>query len=162
MFLNVTSTVAGDGNATNNTKSILIIVNDAGSTNVVNTFNNASDVLVSIDSNGKTNTVWQRGTINKSLLTSALAGSAVYATKLTGNYPDKTTSYLVSQCYNLSGLVNPTVSFDMAFDLEANWDIIYFEYSTNAGASWNILEQLPTLIGTTVLDYLMEQIALIV
>lgn len=137
--LNVTSTVSGDGNATNNTKSILIIVNDAGSTNVVNTFNNASDVLVSIDSNGKTNTVWQRGTINKSLLTSALAGSAVYATKLTGNYPDKTTSYLVSQCYNLSGLVNPTVSFDMAFDLEANWDIVYFEYSTNAGASWNIL-----------------------
>ena len=61
--LNVTSTVSGDGNATNNTKSILIIVNDAGSTNVVNTFNNASDVLVSIDSNGKTNTVWQRGTI---------------------------------------------------------------------------------------------------
>jgi bacillolysin len=137
--LNVTTTVASDGNATNNTKSILMIVNDAGTPNVTNSFNAASDVLVSIDSNGKTNTVWQRGAVNKTLLTNAVAGSNVYATKLTGNYPDKTTSYLVSQCYNLSGLSTPMVSFDMGFDLESNWDIVYFEYSTDSGSTWNVL-----------------------
>ena len=137
--LTVTTTITSDGNASNNSKSILIIVNDAGTTNVINTFNSASDVLVSIDENGKTNSVWQRGAVSKALLTDALAGSNVYATKLTGNYPNATTSYLVSQCYNLSSLTSPTVSFDMAFDLESNWDIIYFEYSTNSGASWNVL-----------------------
>lgn len=137
--LNVTTTIIGDGNASNNSKSILIIVNDAGTPNVTNTFNAASDALVSIDEDGKTNSVWQRGTISKALLTNAVAGSNVYATKLTGNYPDKTTSYLVSQCYNLSNVTNPMVSFDMAFDLESNWDIIYFEYSTDSGATWNVL-----------------------
>lgn len=138
-ILNVTSTITSDGNAINNTKSLLIVVNDAGTVNVVNTFNTTTDVLVSIDENGKTNSVWQRGTLNKTLLTNAVAGSNVYATKLTGNYPDATTSYLVSQCYNISTLSSPTVSFDMAFDLESNWDIIYFEYSTDSGANWNVL-----------------------
>ena len=137
--LNVTSTITSDGSATNNTKSILIVVNNAGTVNVVNTFNAATDVLVSIDESGKKSSVWQRGAVAKTLLTNAVAGSNVYATKLTGNYPDATTSYLVSQCYDLASLSTPTVSFDMAFDLESNWDIIYFEYSTNSGASWNVL-----------------------
>lgn len=137
--LNVTSTITGDGNATNNTKSLLIVVNDAGTPNVINTFNTAADALVSIDDNGKTNSVWQRGGVFKTLLSNTLAGSNVYATKLTGNYPDNATSYLVSQCYNLTNLTSPTVSFDMAFDLESNWDIIYFEYSTDNGATWNVL-----------------------
>ncbi|MEO8516128.1 MAG: M4 family metallopeptidase [Flavobacterium sp.] len=137
--LNVTTTVAGDGNAANNTKSLVIVVNDSGTVNAVNTFNSASDVLVSIDATGKSNSVWQRGTSTKTLLSNAVAGSQVYATKLNGNYPDKTTSYLVSQCYNLSNMTNPSVNFDMAFDLESNWDIIYFEYTTDSGASWNVL-----------------------
>jgi bacillolysin len=138
--LSVSTNITGDGNATNNTKTSIIIVNDNGTVNTVNTFNNTSDVLVSIDSSGKTNSVWQRGTVNKTPLTSAATGnSAGYATKLVGNYPDATTSYLVSQCYNLANMSNPNVNFDMAFDLESNWDIIYFEYSTNSGANWNVL-----------------------
>lgn len=139
--LNVTVTTAGDGNATNNTKSLAIVVNDAGTVNVINTFNTAADVLVSIDANGKTNTVWQRGTLSgKTNLTNALAGSQVYATRLTSaNYSNGDHAYLVSQCYNLTGYTNPTVSFDMAFDLELNYDFINLEYSTDSGATWNIL-----------------------
>ncbi|MEW5677024.1 M4 family metallopeptidase [Flavobacterium enshiense] len=137
--LSVTTTVSGDGVATNNTKTALITVNDNGTINVVNTFNATSDALVSIDQSGTTNTVWQRGTSMKTLLSNTVAGSQVYATKTFGNYPDNTTSYLVSQCYDLTTVSNPTVSFDMAFDLEANWDIIYFEYSTNGGNSWSVL-----------------------
>ena len=137
--LNVSTTTTGDGNATNNTKSLVIVVNDNGIVNTTNTFDATTDVLVSLDSNGKTNSLWQRGTVAKTLLTNAIAGSQVYATKLTGNYPDKTTSYLVSQCYDLTNISNPSVSFDMAFDLESNWDIIYFEYSTNGGSNWNVL-----------------------
>ena len=139
-LVNVTVTTTGDGNAVNNTKSLVVVANDNGTVGTVNTFNAASDILVSIDSNGKTNSVWERGTVNKTRLTAAATGSSAgYATKLVGNYPDKTTAYLVSQCYNLSNITNPTVSFDMAFDLESNWDIIYFEYSTDSGANWNVL-----------------------
>ncbi|WP_428225776.1 M4 family metallopeptidase [Flavobacterium sp.] len=138
--LNVTVTTTNDGMATNNTKSTVILVNTNGSVNVVNSFTTANDVLVSIDASGKTSSVWERGVINKTKLTGAATGnSAGYATKLVGNYPDKTTSYLVSQCYNLTNLTNPKVSFDMAFDLESNWDLIYFEYSTDNGANWNNL-----------------------
>lgn len=138
--INVTTTTSGDGNAVNNTKSLVVVVNDNGTVGAVNGFNAAGDVLVSIDSNGKTNSVWQRGTVNKTLLSSTATGNSPgYATKLVGNYPDKTTSYLVSQCYNLSSISNASVSFDMAFDLESNWDIIYFEYSTNSGATWDVL-----------------------
>ena len=135
----VTTTLAGDTDTSNNSKTTYITVNESGTVNTINTFNSATDALVSIDASGKANSVWERGTVVKSLLTDAIAGSQVYATKLSDNYPDKTTSYLVSQCYDLSGLANPTVSFDMAFDLEPNWDIIYFEYSTNNGSTWNVL-----------------------
>lgn len=135
----VTATLAGDTNTSNNSKTTYVTVNDSGTVGTVNTFNNTSDVLVSVDANGKANSVWQRGAINKSYLTNTLAGSNVYATKLIENYPDATTSYLVSQCYDLSNVANPAVSFDMAFDLESNWDIIYFEYSTDSGATWNVL-----------------------
>ena len=139
LVISVTATLAGDTYSNNNSRTAYVTVNDNGVISATNTFENTSDALVSIDQNGKTNSVWERGNVNKTLLTNAVAGSKVYATKLTGNYPDKTTSYLVSQCYNLSNVVNPSVSFDMAFDLESNWDIIYFEYSTDSGVSWNVL-----------------------
>jgi bacillolysin len=138
--VSVTTNVTSDGNATNNTKNILITVNTNGTVGVTNTFNTTTDALVAIDESGTTNTVWERGTLGtKTKLTNTIAGSQVYATKLSGNYPDKTTSYLVSQCYDLTNMSNPSVSFDMAFDLESNWDIIYFEYSTNGGNLWNVL-----------------------
>ena len=66
-------------------------------------------------------------------------GNTVYATNLIGNYPDMVKSYLVSQCYNLSNVVNPQISFAMKFDLEQNWDVAYVEYSTNFGATWSVL-----------------------
>ncbi|POR20748.1 hypothetical protein BWK58_13605 [Flavobacterium columnare] len=139
-ILNVTTTITNDGLATNNTKSMVILVNDAGSINSTNTFNTNNDVLVSIDKGGANSTVWERGSINKTKLSIVATGNSPgYSTKLVGNYPDKTTSYLVSQCYNLSNYSNAKVSFDMAFDLEPNWDIIYFEYSTNNGATWTPL-----------------------
>lgn len=136
----VNITLAGDTDSSNNTKSCIVTINENGTVGVTNPFTNASDALVSVDYNGNTNSLWERGTINKTKLTSVATGASEgYATKLVGNYTDKTTSYLISQCYNLTNIANPVVSFDMAFDLEANWDIIYFEYSTNSGATWDVL-----------------------
>ncbi|RXR19180.1 T9SS type A sorting domain-containing protein [Flavobacterium amnicola] len=138
--LSVTTTITSDGNATNNTKTTVITVNTNGTVNTVNNFNTATDVLVSIDESGTTNNLWQRGTSTKTQLSNTVAGnSPVYATKLAGLYPDATKSYLVSQCYDLSTVTSPMLKFDMAYDLETDWDILYMEYSTDGGATWGQL-----------------------
>ncbi|CAM3694084.1 M4 thermolysin family metalloprotease precursor [Flavobacterium saliperosum S13] len=137
--LSVTTTISGDGNSANNTKSAIIIVNDAGVVNQINSFESATDVLVSVDDNG-TNNLWQRGTSTKTQLSNAVAGnSKVYATNLGGLYTDGTKSYLVSQCYDLTSVQNPMLKFDMAYDLETDWDLAYMQYSTDGGANWTAL-----------------------
>ncbi len=83
------------------------------------------------------NGLWQIGSPSTTQLNGLVTSG--YVTNLSGNYPDQTTALLTSPCYNLSILENPVLKFDMAFDLEENWDVIYVEYSTDVGANWNIL-----------------------
>ncbi|WP_333807944.1 T9SS type A sorting domain-containing protein [Flavobacterium sp.] len=134
--LNVITTTSGDAYSDNNTGGTQFYVNDAGTVGVVNPFTNVTDALITYNE-GTTGSQWVRGV--RSGGTMASAGNTVYTTNLTGNYPDMTKSYIVSQCYNLSNVVNPTISFDMKFDLEVNWDVVYVEYSTNFGANWTVL-----------------------
>ena len=140
--MNVTTTITNDAYPDNNSGLTQFYVNDAGSVGVTNPFTSASDALISYNEGGTTSQ-WVRGIRSGGAMDSA--GNTVYTTNLLGNYPDLTKSYIVSQCYNLSNVVNPTISFDMKFDLEANWDVVYVEYSTNFGANWTVLgEQGPT------------------
>ena len=62
-----------------------------------------------------------------------------YITGSRTNYTDKTTAYLVSPCYDLTQMENPVLKFDMAFDIEKDWDVLYMEYTINSGQTWNIL-----------------------
>jgi bacillolysin len=136
-ILSVTITTSGDGDVTNNTKSSIIVVNSSEVVNSTNTFENTSDNLISIESNGNSNSIWERGTLGtKTFLTSA---SKVYATKLSGNYADKTKSYLFSKCYDLSNVTSPKVEFDMAFDLEQDYDLLYVQTSNDGGVTWTNL-----------------------
>lgn len=137
--ISYTTTTTSDGNSANNTKSALVLVNDAGVVNAINTFESNSDNLISFDK-GNTNTLWQRGQAAGTVLNSTVAGgSNVYGTNLSGLYPDSKTSYLVSQCYDLTQYQNPKLKFDMAFDFEPDYDYLNVEYSTNGGTSWSIL-----------------------
>lgn len=138
--LSVSSTITSDEDVTNNTRVAILTVNTPGVANAINTFENPIDNLITYDSTG-TNIVWERGNLGtKSVLTNAVAGGTkVYATRLNGNYPDKRESYLVSKCYDLSTITNPTIKFDMGFDLEKDWDIVYVQYSTNNGVNWSNL-----------------------
>ncbi len=137
--LSVTTTITNDGEVTNNTRTSNIIVNDSGMVNDINEFDVPGDALISIDELG-TNTIWERGISAKTQLSDVVAGgSPVYATKLSGTYPDKIKAYLVSQCYDLTSTVNPVVKFDMAYDFETDWDLIYMEYSTDGGTIWSPL-----------------------
>ena len=63
----------------------------------------------------------------------------VYGTNLAGQYTDNTKSYLVSECYDLTALSSPVIQFDMAFQLETDWDIVYMEYSIDQGLNWAVL-----------------------
>jgi len=135
-----TTTTTSDGNSTNNSKTAIVVVNDPGVVNSINTFESASDNLISYDKGGNTNSLWQRGLASGAVLTNAVAGSSnVYGTNLSGLYPNSMTSYLVSQCYDLTQYQNPMIKFDMAFDFEADYDFINVEYSTNGGNTWSIL-----------------------
>ncbi len=137
--LNVTAGTTGDGNSLNNLKSNLIYVNKLDTSNTVNTFESNNDSFVSYDE-GSFNSVWERGISSKSKLTNGIAGnSSVYATVLTGTYPDNSKSFLVTPCFDLSRIANPVLKFDMAFDLEQDFDVIYMQYSTDNGNSWDIL-----------------------
>ncbi len=139
--LNVTTTITNDAYSDNNIGIKQFYINDGGTIGVVNAFTNASDELISYNEGGS-GSLWRRGIRSAGSMSSA--GNTVYTTNLTGNYPDLTKAYLISQCYNLSNVINPQISFAMKFDLETNWDIVYVEYSTNFGASWSVLGSMTT------------------
>ena len=136
--MNVTSTITNDGRPENNTKEILILVNDAGLVGTVNTFTTDSDALITYNEN-ETSSIWVRGV--KGFGPMSTGGNTVYTTNLTSTYLDKKKAYIVSQCYNLSTVSSPQISFAMKFDLEQDWDIIYVEYTTNMGQNWSVLGQ---------------------
>ena len=140
-ILTVSTTTQNDGNSLNNSRSSYVLGNTSGTVNQVNTFESTTDDLISIDSNGMSNVMWERGVIGtKTIFTNAIIGSKAYITKLSGNYPDKTKSYLVSKCYDLSTQPTPKVEFDMGFDLEPNFDILYVQTSTDNGVTWTNLD----------------------
>ncbi|MGK0420864.1 MAG: Zn-dependent metalloprotease [Polaribacter sp.] len=131
-------TTENDGLDNNNDRSILVVFNDSGEVNTVNTFTSDDTALVAYNIAGEGN-LWERGAPLGVFLGPAATTSSVYATNLDGNHPDKTIALLVSQCYDLSEVTNTVVKFDMAFDLEEDWDYITFEYSINSGDTWKIL-----------------------
>lgn len=137
-ILTVTTTTTNDGRIENNTKSIKLLRNDAGTIGMVNSFTNESDALISYNESDN-NSLWVKGIRDASNGTMSSNGNSIYTTNLTGNHPDETKAYLVSQCYNLASVTNPQISFSMKYDLEPNFDIAYVEYSTNFGLNWTVL-----------------------
>ncbi|MDP5106042.1 MAG: T9SS type A sorting domain-containing protein [Polaribacter sp.] len=97
---------------------------------------NVQDILLTESTRS---TGWQKGIPKGVLLKTASSGTSVYGTNLAGEYPTNTTNYLYSNCYDLSVIVAPKVKFQMAFDIEKDWDYLVFEYSKDAGKTWNIL-----------------------
>ena len=134
--LNVTTTTTGDAFPDNNQGFVPFYVNDSGTAGVVNTFETSTSNLLTY-TEGLTSSQWQRGI--RAAGTLASGSGNVYTTSFSGNYPDETKAYLVSQCYDFSFITNPVIKFKMAFDLEPNWDVVYVQYSTNFGQTWTVL-----------------------
>ncbi len=129
----------------NNSKSSSIYINELGEGNTLNDFETSDNNLLVVPDNinstscNNNNTVWERGNPNGTILNSASSGAIAYGTNLNGNYPDNIKEFLTTNCYDISSLDIPTLSFNMIFDLELNWDILYVEYSIDNGENWSIL-----------------------
>lgn len=131
--LSFNTTTTGDAYLDNNTGATTFYNNDNGVIGSVNNFTAVSNELIVISEGAG----WVRGNrIGGAIQTS---GNPAYLTSLTGNYPNSTKTYLVSQCYNLNNISNPQISFKLAYSLELNWDMVYVQYSTDFGVSWNLL-----------------------
>ena len=135
--IQVNTTILNDVYAVNNdSETLTIYANDSGVTNVVNTLESNTDELLNFN-DGAATQLWARGIPTGAILNDGnTAFNNVYGTNLSGNYPNSTKSYLVSQCYDLTTIDNPELKFDMGFDLEEDWDIVYVEYSINGGSNW--------------------------
>lgn len=134
-----TLVVANDTNAMNDQKSFNLLINEVGAIEEIYDFETADDDLLTYFDGFPQ--IWSRGTYNQagSVFETTIISGDVYATTLGGNYFSNTRSFLLTDCYDLTGVANPTLQFDMAFDIEQNWDYLYVEYSTNGGVDWNVL-----------------------
>lgn len=136
---NVTSSIANDAFAQNNdSETVNIKSTSTGTTLVVNTFETPQEELLVYDE-GASSQYWERGLASGTVLNAFVNSTNVYGTNLSGQYANNTKSYLVSECFDLTTLVAPNLKFDLAFQLEQDWDIMYIEYSINQGQDWNVL-----------------------
>jgi hypothetical protein len=89
------------------------------------------------------NSSWEYGTPASPKISKAASGTKVWKTRLSGNHNDEERSYLYAPCFNLSGLVKPTLSFSVALDLEdcgaTFCDGVSIEYSVD-GVTWTRLD----------------------
>lgn len=132
----VTITTANDAFASNNSETFTFLKNNAGVINDIHQFENRD--LLTLNETGGTS-LWERGIPIGAVLNQAVSGAQVYGTNLAGDHTDDTIAYLFTGCYDLVNVTNPTLQFEMAFELELNWDLMYMEYSVDGGANWNIL-----------------------
>ena len=83
--------------------------------------------------------LWTIGIPNTTQLNAVSSGKRAYITNPSDNYSDKTLSLLYTPCYDLTQVLDPIMKFQMAFDLEPDWDVLYVEYSTDNGLTWEVL-----------------------
>jgi hypothetical protein len=85
---------------------------------------------------------WQYGTPAAIKINRAASGSKAWKTSLAGNYNDLEKSYLYSPCFDITGMTTPTLSFNVALDIEdcgaTLCDAAYVEYSAD-GITWSRL-----------------------
>ncbi len=133
----VETTITNDAFIENNELKAKFTINNSGQGQYVNTFGDVNPDRWQVKTIGGSDDLWQKGKATTPVFKD-LSESA-YITNLAGNYFDNSFSYLISPCYNLASLENPVLRFDMAFNIELDWDVLYIEYTVDKGISWSIL-----------------------
>jgi len=138
ILLEVSATVSGDAFNENNDGQVRFFTNNTAGPNERNDFEDAADDLVAFNANGD-GSEWERGVPQGEVLNAAASGTRVYGTNLDGDHADATKAFLLTPCYDFTSFLAPVLRFNMAYDLEVNFDIVYVEYSTDGGDTWNLL-----------------------
>jgi Secretion system C-terminal sorting domain len=138
-LLTINASISNDEVIQNNSGTKSFVINTPGILYETNTFESETDNLLAYDDSGLFAT-WQRGNCTTGVLDTG--NNNVYASNLTGNYDNNRKAYLTTGCYDLTQIVNPVMSFKMAYDLELNYDIVYLEYTINNGQNWFRLGEL--------------------
>ena len=90
---------------------------------------------------------WEYGVPASIKINKAASGTRAWKTNLNGYYRNDDISYLYSPCYNINGMTNPTLSLNIALDLEdcggTLCDGAYIEYSAD-GNTWSRLGNVGT------------------
>ena len=136
--LSVSVSMENDTYDDNNDITSNFIVNKIGDINTIYSFETEDESLIAYN-DGSDGSVWERGVPTGILLNEASSGTQVYGTNLAGNHPSNTKGILLSNCYDLSSILAPTLKFNMAYSLEINFDIVYVQYSTDGGTTWQVL-----------------------
>ncbi len=127
---------AADQNTQNNTLEYTLTVNKSESASFSYDFESPSHELLT--QTLPTGNLWERAHPSGSVLNAAASGTYAYCTNASGTYPDQTTAHLYVPCLDFSQVTSATLGFDMAFDIEQDWDAFYVEYSTD-GSTWTVL-----------------------
>jgi len=137
--LEVEAIVAGDGDVSNNIIISPFRVNRGDDTPTqVNTFDNFLVDYWLTYNEGESSNLWLITSPDKANLNTVTSGANAYVTEKTADYPNETKAYLISPCYDLTTFSNPKMKFNMAFQLQENFDILYVEYSKDA-INWSLL-----------------------
>ena len=135
--LEMEASIINDTFSDNNILYGSFISNNKGDGQYINTFGDVNPDEWLTQTLGNSNELWQKAIPTSTKFNNKFDNT--YVTNPSGNYTDETTAYLISPCYNLASLENPILKFDMVFDIELEWDVLYMEYSLNSGESWDIL-----------------------
>lgn len=90
---------------------------------------------------GGSSSDWAWGTPSKPVITAAGGGNRCW---ITGGltipaYNNGENSFLLSPCFNLSGIASPQISFKIFWETEKRFDGAALQYTTDGGATWLIL-----------------------
>lgn len=85
---------------------------------------------------------WEWGMPNNGLIDGASDGDNAWVTDLDGNYQDDEQSFVYGPIFDFSTLADPVVIFDAFFDIEAGYDGASFQYSLDAGRTWQNVGEL--------------------
>lgn len=87
---------------------------------------------------GGVNASWALGLPQKTVIDTAASGVNAWVTGglSTGSYNSNEDSYVISPCFDFSGLVIPIVNLNVWWNSEAGWDGAVLQSSIDGGLSW--------------------------
>ncbi len=132
-----TTNLAGDGNTTNDvvpSTVVFTIVTPITAIPYTQNFENGAGGWTS----GGANSSWALGTPSKNTISGAVSGSQAWVTGLTALYNNDEQSYVLSPCFDLTGVALPGIEMNIWWDADVD-DGAVLQSSIDGGATWQTI-----------------------